>query len=344
MAQVALGRKAKLSLIPSDKDWRELFMKAKIHEVVGIIFPAVESLTKQGAKPPLKLLYEWIAILEQVEASYCAQEETAKSLCEILKVGGFKMMVLKGGGLSWNYPIPHLRPSGDLDIWCFGKEQEVDEYLSLEGIKIDKSHHHHSVFFYNGITVENHFDFINVYSRPSSKLLEKKLKEFAVVGCLEKDGIYYPSAQFNAVFLLRHCAAHFASTKMTIRQVMDWGLFMEKHHNAIEWKEYLSYLKEVGMFRFYNLLGLFCMHYLGFDASVFNGLYNDDLFDRFSHEIISPEFQEQENGKLLRSLWVKPRRWWHNRWKNRLCYPDSLPMTFVYGLWAKLLKPRHFVS
>ena len=68
------------------------------------------------------------------------------------------------------------------------------------------------------------------------------------------------------------------------------------------------------------------------------------LMERFSNEILEPEFKDRENGRLLHSLSVKPRRWWHNRWKNRLCYPDSAWEEFVYGLWAKVLKPSHFVQ
>ena len=104
---------------------------------------------------------------------------------------------------------------------------------------------------------------------------------------------------------------------------------MEKHHHDIKWSEYIPYLKEEGMFRFYNLMGLFCMRY--FDASIFHGLYEDPLSDRFCQEILLPEFKDAENGKLLHSLSVKPRRWWHNRWKNRLYYPDSQWSEFVYG-------------
>ena len=86
------------------------------------------------------------------------------------------------------------------------------------------------------------------------------------------------------------------------------------------------------------------MRELGFDASIFHGVYSDDLDERFAQEILSPEFKDSENGKLLWSLWVKPRRWWHNRWKNRICYPDGAWSEFAYGLWAKILKPSHFLQ
>lgn len=240
-----------------------------------------------------------------------------------------------------------------MDIYLFGEQERgdqlienlnADDNLNSKGIKIDRSHHHHTVFQFQGETVENHYDFLNVHVRPSNKRIEAKLKELANVDVNLDDNIYIPSVEFNAIYLLRHCAAHFASTEMTVRQVLDWGLFMEKHHKEINWNEYIPYLKEEGMYRFYNLLGLFCMTYLGFDASIFHGLYSDNLLERFSNEILEPEFKDRENGNLLWSLWVKPRRWWHNRWKNRLCYKESAWEEFAYGLWAKVLKPSHFLQ
>lgn len=228
--------------------------------------------------------------------------------------------------------------------YLFGEHEKADRLIKEElGIKIDKSHHHHTVFYYYGICVENHYDFLNIHARKSNKRIEKRLKEICHSGYSEESEILFPSVEFNALYLLRHCAAHFASVKMNIRQVLDWGFFMEKHHCNINFEEYLHFMKGEGMFRFYNLLGLFCVRSLGFNASIFHRLNDDALYDRFAEEILSPEFCEHEDGTLLRSLWVKPRRWWHNRWKNRLCYPDSAWSEFTYGLWAKIIKPSHFV-
>lgn len=265
------------------------------------------------------------------------------------------MMVLKGYGLSLNYPVPNHRAPGDIDIYLFGDYEKGDKLMESElGTEIDRSHHHHTVFTFQGECVENHYDFLNVHVRKSNKRLEAKLKELAHTDITEtteryktnsnSTNVILPSTKFNAIYLLRHCAAHFASTHMSVRQVLDWGLFMEKHHKEIEWGEYLTYLKLEEMFRFYNLMGLFCLHHLGFDASVFNGLYEDELLERFSNEILTPEFKDKEDGSLIHSLSVKPRRWWHNRWKNRLCYPDSAWSEFAYGLWAKILKPSHFIQ
>lgn len=275
-----------------------------------------------------QLKLEWIGEVLQYEQRYAVYEKNIRDLATFYRKHEIKMMVLKGYGLSLNYPVPNHRPCGDLDIYLFGEQEKADKLIKEEsGIKIDNSHHHHSVFQFQGETVENHYDFLNVHVRKSNKRMEAKLKELCHTETTESTdivlttnnpndtNIVFPSVEFNAIYLLRHCAAHFASTEMTVRQVLDWGFFMEKHHREIKWDEYIPYIKQEGMYRFYNLLGLFCMSHLGFDTSIFHGLYSDGLIERFSNEILEPEFKDRENGRLLHSLSVKPRRWWHNRWK-----------------------------
>lgn len=335
--------------ISNDVVWSELYKLSQEQGVTGVVLECINRYFEKGVSlnVDFQTKMEWIGLVTQMEQQYQQYEKHILELAAFYLKHGIKMMVLKGYGLSKNYPMSNHRPCGDIDIYLFGEQERADKLIHNElGIDVDKSHHHHTVFQFQGETIENHYDFLNVHVRPSNKRIEAKLKKMADVRCKKEDdtNIYFPSVEFNAIYLLRHCAAHFASTEMTLRQVLDWGLFMEKHHEEINWDEYLPYIKEEGMFRFYNLMGLFCMRNLGFDASIFHGLYQDELFERFSNEIMEPEFKDKENGNLLWSLWVKPRRWWHNRWKNRLCYPDSAWEEFTYGLWAKVLKPSHFIQ
>ena len=331
------------------RDWNDILKLALRQGVAGVALDGINKCCEKCADINIdfQAKMEWIGMTQQMERRYQLYEKTIKELAGYYNKQNIKMMVLKGYGLAQNYPTPCHRPCGDVDIYLFGDQEKADKLLHEKlGITIDKSHHHHTVFQFEGESIENHYDFLNVHVRPSNKRIEKKLKELAYLDVNDNfdDNIFFPSVEFNAIYLLRHCASHFASTEMTVRQILDWGFFMEKHHQEINWDEYIPYIKQEGMYRFYNLLGLFCMKHLGFDASIFHGLYNDDLFERFSNEIMEPEFKDHENGKLLHSLSVKPRRWWHNRWKNRLCYPDSPWEEFIYGLWAKVLKPSHFIQ
>lgn len=346
LVRVALD--TQLPMPVSGTDWKVAMEIAANHGMVGVVLDGISRCFEKSIPVDMDFntKMEWIGMVSQIEAGYKHHQEAIAKLTQYYAEHGIKMLVLKGIGLSLNYPIPNHRSSGDIDIYLFGKQKEADDIIQKElGIKVDSGHHHHTVFYYQGENVENHYDFLNVYARKSNKRIEKKLKSICSVEHTEKcAGYYLPSVEFNSIFVLRHCASHFASTRMSLRQILDWGLFMQKHHQEINWDEYIPYLKQEGMYRFYNLMGLFCVRYFGLDASVFHGLSSDVLLDRFVAEIISPEFKDREDGTLLKSLSVKPRRWWHNRWKNRLCYPDGAWSEFGYGLWAKVLKPRHFIQ
>lgn len=371
LVRLGIGKDSKNKL-PQGLDWQEIYNLAEVQNVTAISLDGINRLFEKGVNLDVdfQTKMDWIGATQQIEMFYRQHEANMHQLAQFYQKHDIKMMVLKGYGLSLNYPIPNHRAPGDIDIYLFGDYEKGDRLMeSGLGIKVDKSHHHHTVFMFQGESVENHYDFLNVHVRKSNQRMERKLKELAHrtskdskdtdksqelenerissitnTNPTNETNVIFPSVDFNAIYLLRHCAAHFASTHMSIRQVLDWGLFMEKHHREIDWDTYLPYIKQEGMYKFYNLMGLFCMHHLGFDASIFHGLYEDVLMERFSNEILMPEFIDKEDGSLMHSLSVKPRRWWHNRWKNRLCYPDGAWSEFAYGLWAKILKPSHFIQ
>jgi len=326
--------------------WNTIIELSRKHDVATIIVDGINKCYEDGTKltfdRPTKL--KLIGIANKIEIRYQHLLDGATQLAHYYQKHQIRMMIIKGYGLALDYPIPHHRSSSDVDIYLLGDQKKGDQLVHDElGLKIDNSHHHHTVFNYKGVTFENHYDFLNVHGHRSNKRVEKKLKSLVSVGFVKKDCFYFPSADFNAIFVLRHSAGNFASTEMCLRQALDWGFFIEKHEGEISWDDYLSFLKDEKMYGFYNLLSLFCIKYLGFDASKFHGIQEDSLLERFAAELLSPEFKEKEDGSLWKSLTIKSRRWWHNRWKNKLCYADSNLSNFVYGLWAKMLKPSHFI-
>lgn len=149
-------------------------------------------------------------------------------------------MILKGYACSLKWPKPEHRPCGDIDIWLFGKQKKADELIAKEkGIKVDTSHHHHTVFFWRDFMVENHYDFVNVHGLKSSAQLEKIFKALGEDNShfvdVYGEKVYLPSPNLHAIFLIRHMVSHFAAAEITLRQVLDWGFFVEKHTKEIDW-------------------------------------------------------------------------------------------------------------
>ena len=340
-------------------DWIEVLSLSVRQSVVGLAFDALQRLP-EDCRPKRETFLKLCGYVALIEGAYSRHKKIIFSLADFYAANGFRMMLLKGYGLSLDWPVPEHRPTGDIDVFLgscdsngvpsFGVRpvwQEADKVLEQKlGIRADNGHHHHSVFAYKGTTVENHYDFINRYARRSSRSFERLLKSLASEGyrvhpsCLN---LYLPSDDFNALFLLKHCASHFEATQMTLRQTLDWLLFVKGHHGSIDWERLYSYLRKYGLEGFADVLSAIGVDYLGMPADVFYSVEQDkSLVARVLSDILSPEFKERENGTFASGLWVKPRRFWRNRWKRKLCSNDSLLSTFLWSTFAKLLKPSHF--
>lgn len=243
------------------------------------------------------------------------------------------------------WPKPENRPCGDIDIWQFGRQKEADEVLSRKrGVKIDNSHHHHTVFTWRDFMVENHYDFIEVHYRKSSQSLEKILKEKGADDNhyvdIYGEKVYVPSPNLHALFLSRHALEHFASEDVSIRQLLDWAFFVKAHGKKVDWNWLHRVLDEYGMLPLFNLFNAICVEALGFGASMFPKYeVNAQLKERVLNEILSPEFNEEQPSSLLSRVVFKYRRWKANGWKHNLCYKESRWSAFWSGVWNHLLKP-----
>ena len=301
---------------------------------------------------PLELKLEWIGeVLQEYEQRYEQYKRAIADLAGWHNDHGFKMMVLKGYACSLDWPKPEHRPCGDIDIWQFGKQKEADAALLNENdnhndnrFEIDNSHHHHTVYEWEGFTVENHYDFLNVHHHKSNIELEKILKELGQDDShydeLYGEKVYLPSPNLHALFLLRHSMSNFASTGFKLRQLLDWGFFVENHTKEVDWTWLLDILDRYGMKRLFQLFNAICVDDLGFDAGVFPTIiFLPALKDRVLNDILSPEFSEKEEGGFVSRAIFKFRRWRANAWKHELCFNESMTSAFWSGVKSHLLKP-----
>lgn len=350
MALVRLGihPEADVESTSVDIDWQTVFDLAGKQGVVAIAWDGYARLYEAGmltVDMDKQVKKQWIGhVIQTYEWKYPTYRATIGHLASIYANYGIKMMVLKGYGLSMNYPVPAHRPCGDVDIWNYGEYQLADKVLHEErGIKIDNSHHHHTVFHFEGQMFENHYDFVNIHAHPSSKVVEKRLKELAYKGdeTVDIDGqlVYLPNPDFNALFLLRHTSAHFAAERMTLRQILDWGTFVQRYHDRIDWEGLAAFVDCIGMRPFMDVINGICVNWLGFPAGCFPAGRSDVEF-RVLEDIFAPEFTDKNpQGHFFGSLWWRYRRWKHNEWKHRLVYPESMLRTFFVQLVAHLMKP-----
>lgn len=283
--------------------------------------------------------------MQSYEGRYAAYEKAIGSLAGFYNRHGFKMMVLKGYACSLDWPKPEHRPCGDIDIWQFGKQTEADAVLAKEkGVKIDTSHHHHTVFEWDGFSVENHYDFINVHHHKSNAEFEKILKHLGEDDSytveVKGEKVYLPSPNLHALFLLKHLMMHFASEGIMLRQVVDWGFFVEKNGKDVDWDYVLDVLDQFGMHQMFIIINAICVGDLGFDVAYFPTVqFDSNLKDRVLKEILAPKYSASVPKNIFSRIAFKVRRWRDNEWKHQLCYKESMLSAFWSGFKSHLMKP-----
>ncbi len=333
-------------------DWQTIYSLAAAQGVLAVAWDGLLNIERSDSpafesRPDKTFKLKWVYNVEKIEQQYGGQQRAAQHLAKDLAEENIPMMVLKGLSLSRLYPIPKHRPCGDIDIWLYGKQRQADELLRTKyGIKIDEDKHHHTVFFVDGVMVENHFDFLNVHAHTSNREIEHILQRLAaqpgetieIGGCR----IFMPPADFNALFLLRHAAAHFAAVDIGLRHLLDWALFVQRYHDKIDWAQLKRIARAQNMHRFLHCMNALAIDALGISPDCFPPFERDAALEqRVLNDILYPEFDEQPpHGNIIRGLIFKFRRWWANRWKHRIVYRENLLQTFFVQLYSHLLKPK----
>ncbi|MBQ0049887.1 MAG: nucleotidyltransferase family protein [Bacteroidales bacterium] len=304
----------------------------------GIVLPIDHPKREQA-------LFELFGKTMSGELHYDHQRKAIARLAAFYAQHGIGMMVLKGYGLSLHYPTPEHRPTGDIDIFLFHLDEDstaelpawkkADDAMRRElAIPIRNDSEHHTKFLFQGISVENHYDFINTKLHRSSKRLErifKTLSQEERTPCrIEEQDIYLPGTRLNELFLLRHSSSHFAAEGITMRTVLDWALFVQ--HHTVDWCWLGAEAKRFNMHLFLAALNRICVEDLGFQKDQFPYTDATSTFkERILQDIMSAADAVHHASSSSRLM-----RWWRNRWKHRICYSDSLLSTFLTSTFTNL--------
>lgn len=344
LLRLGLGTSSSIDL-PASPEWKKIFDFARQQGLTAVMIDAFERLSTEQ-RPPKQMLLAWIGLFVAMEHNYAKYTSNIASLASFYARHGIKMLLFKGYACSLCWPVAAHRPTGDIDIYLFGKQQEADRLMAEElGIKVDFGYHKHSVFPFQGTEVENHAVFIDDVTHKSNIRFEKTLMTvLAEESCVESPikNVFFPPATFNALFLLRHTGEHFASNEISLRHVIDVGTFFEHYHAQVDWKRVFEVFGRERMLDFFNGITTICVDYLGMDTSFFgssDGLYSFQRDSMLARHILHDIFEQKQvlpmstrgldtMAKKLKYSVDKSLRWWHNRWKYRLVYNENLFESF----------------
>ena len=120
---------------------KKLYEKAESDEVIAQSLSPLKSVKSES------LELSWLGKTMKAERIYKHYVQDLLKLVDFFSSNGIRTMVLKGYGLSLNYPIPAHRPIGDIDVYLFGEADSADKMLKNQlGIHFIPNEPNHSVF------------------------------------------------------------------------------------------------------------------------------------------------------------------------------------------------------
>lgn len=328
-----------------EADWNDLFELSALQGVMALSLNGAMGLPKD-LQPPLPVKFRWIASVEAVEKRYRHYRETAQKLSAQLKENNIRMLLFKGLALSRLYPVPASREFGDIDIFLYGKAKEGDELLKRITGEETRSLKKHSKFSYRGISIENHYNFLEQNNRKSflhRKNLEEQLTKIVTESaCVTNESLLFPPPDFDALHGILHTLSHLSS-KIVLRQLCDLTVIFTVYKGKIDFSSFRNSLSEAGLLKLADSLISLSVRYLGLNPECVPPYESDvSLENRIWNEMLNPEVTPlpKEKRTLFNVFIYKIRLLRSNRWKNELLFPGRSGITIFYSVFYHLLHPK----
>lgn len=324
-------------------EWRALYKMCAVHGVTAVVFDFVKTLPKSEA-PDMASLMEWLSAATAVEQTMRRMQITAEEFAEEMGKREIPVVVLKGLTFAQYYKNPLHRECGDLDCYMMGKKEAGDLAAVELGGKVEEAGYKHSHLIYKGLTIENHRFFTDFDNTPTGMLTEQVLGELIQEGqiYLGDSKLSCPSANFNALFLLKHAQGHFIDEGIRMRHVLDWALFLRKKQEEVDWSKVLPMLEVTHTAQFAGVMTAIAVRYLRIEV------HNKGLLDLASNaeqkmvEAVLADIMGEQPHIYVNGLWHKTnrilrrfRRMWKYRSLASESYPRMVWNAFAFSSYVK---------
>ena len=330
--EVSKSRSLDVSL--SSKDWWSLFRLMQQNHVAALTADAMTNLDV-----PREVKIPWLAEFEKACRWHRYQQEVQQDIIDTMQEHGIETLVLKGTHLSQYYPQPETREFGDLDLYFYDRHDEADR-VAREVLKVEVSNdaHHHSKYNYRGVTVESHYDFLNTHYPPSNRHYEAMLKSLVANSSPVSGEVaatrLTEGYTFELLFLLRHMACHFAASRITLRDLVDWTLTCKALEDKADWTLIDKTIEDYGMTDFVAALNTIVENRLGTQSPSLSATQS-----LMEHDIVYGSVDDSDADGPSRLGW-KLHRWHALAWKRKMVYNDSALSLYLTALTSHSMKPH----
>ena len=251
----------------SADDWQEVIEAARKQALVGVVYDAL-SLSDM----PASISNQWKAEASAIAHDYQRHLLSLNNISARMQSEcGITPIVGKGLALAACYPTSYRRSAGDIDLYYRSVDEKwrADDCFRRWGMPIVEGKQDESATSFNGITIENHGQFIFCHSpfvgKRDRKMVSEKILNGSALTEKTIDGV--PLLTFNPEFtlllLFSHSYKHLLSQGIGLRQLCDVAMYLRAEHAAIDGLSLKVLLRKWGLERWANVVFAFCISRLG---------------------------------------------------------------------------------
>lgn len=253
------------------------------------VFPTVYSLIKDKCDATDDKTFSRV-IAKNIRVEYAHNE-----VHRVLSNDNIPYVILKGVASASYYKEPMLRMMGDIDVLVSSENvARADELLKSIGfVTTDDIYGDDMHIGYkrkDGVSCELHRRINGVPQNEAGDIVNKylfdifdKAKEYKT----SNGSCVVPSTFHHGIILLLHTASHLTSEGVGLRHLCDWAVFVNGFSNEDFVNTFEKPHKEMGLWRFAQLLTLCCVKYLGCDAKEWAGEAEYTLIENIIADILN---------------------------------------------------------
>lgn len=269
-----------------DVEWKAVFEECKAQSVISLAF---SSLPKNEV--PQNVYAHWKALVNENLAVNSKISYAHTMLNGLLNQAKIPYVILKGCASAEYYDDPLLRTMGDVDFYVPPAYfEKADKLLLKNGFKSNEIDHEYEKAYTKddvifelhntvngvpggkvGIKIRRYFD--DVFDK--SELKHFDLAEY-----------YSPSPFHHGLVMLLHVARHMVTGGIGLRHFCDWAVFVDKVGDDFA-QMFENTLKQVGLWRFAQIMTQFCIAYLGLPQQEWASIAEKQLLDQLKDDVFA---------------------------------------------------------
>lgn len=338
--------------LPLDEpSWHHLFFLARKQTVQGIVYDAICQLP-EDLLPPTDLFMVWMHEVQGIEASYRQQLRALAWLTTRIEAESpLRPIILKGLPLASLFPTPSHRVSGDIDVF-YGSATAAETANSVVeswGTPVMQGKFGESTFNISQVPIEHHGYLVHSHV----PLRKQRLTAWIERRMTEEDStrevtigdmpVRVLSPELDVVQLSSHSLGHALNEGLSVRQICDLAVFVDRHHDTLRAASLRQLLSRFGLRRWTDFCLSYCTTYLGLpshrlpypvkaDASTLAALHREVMLsgnfgqmdDRYVHDGESHSAATAQ--RISRNVW---------RYLRVAPLESSCMITTLTGMWIK---------